>query len=437
MFISECSLSKIISQLQKMELTPENLVDELCDKIDRWDANIQAFIPELDRRERLHKDVKELYKQFPNPDSRPVMFGIPVGIKEIFHVDGFPTKAGSDLPSEVLKGKEATVVSKLKKAGALILGKTVTTEFAYFHPGATCNPNNFEHTPGGSSSGSAAAVASGFCPLALGTQTIGSISRPAAYCGVIGFKPSFGRIPTSGVIPFSPSADHVGFFTQDIKGSQIISSVLCDNWNAEASISEKLPILGIPSGNYLKQASIDILISFDKTINKLKNAGFQVKTTSAFTNIDEINFLHREMISYEFTQVHESWYSSFKTKYSQASIDLIKKGRVVSPDKFMKTKSGREVLRNKLKKLSSENEIDLWISPSATSTAPKGLKSTGDPAMNLPWTYAGVPTLSIPFGMLDGMPYGIQFARNFGEDESLFYLVNQILKKCGIRNINS
>ncbi|MBT3755848.1 MAG: amidase, partial [Candidatus Cloacimonetes bacterium] len=213
-FVSECSLSKVISHLQNKELTPEKLIDDLCDKLEKWDKRIKAFLSETNRRERLHQELKELYHNFPYPNKRPILFGIPIGVKDIFHVNGFETKAGSDLPSEILQGEESVAVSKLKQAGALIMGKTVTTEFAYFHPGATCNPHNFAHTPGGSSSGSAAAVAAGFCPLALGTQTIGSISRPASFCGVIGFKPSIGRISTAGVIPFSKSADHIGFFTQ-------------------------------------------------------------------------------------------------------------------------------------------------------------------------------------------------------------------------------
>ncbi len=142
---------------------------------------------------------------------RPPLFGIPIGIKDIFHVNGFSTHAGSRLPPKQLMGEEAKCVSDLKKAGALILGKTVTTEFAYFEPGPTMNPHNPNHTPGGSSSGSAAAVAAGLCPLALGSQTIGSIIRPASFCGVVGYKPSYDRISRDGVIPVSPSLDHIGF----------------------------------------------------------------------------------------------------------------------------------------------------------------------------------------------------------------------------------
>ncbi len=426
-FISECSLSEVISQLQNKELTPQKLIDDLCDKLEKWDSKIKAFLPEANRRERLHRDLKELYHNFPDPSERPILFGIPIGVKDIFHVDGFETKAGSLLPSEILQGKESVAVSKLKQAGALIMGKTVTTEFAYFHPGATCNPHNFEHTPGGSSSGSAAAVAAGFCPLALGTQTIGSISRPASFCGIVGFKPSFGRISTAGVIPFSQSADHIGFFTQDIKGSEIVASILCKDWNTELQEIDRKPVLGIPDGKYLQQASSEIITAFYSSVKKLEIKGFTIKSIPALNNIAEINDKHKLMNAAEFAEVQKKWFDDHGNKYHQASIDLIERGRKIPVEILNSAIKGRIHFREDLEQLQKENGIDLWISPSAPTTAPYGLSSTGDPAMNLPWTYAGVPTISIPFGLSNNLPFGVQFAGNFNEDETIFKLVKGIL----------
>ena len=422
-FISECSLSKIISNLESNKITPEKLISELCDKLDKWDSKIKAFLSEPNRRKRLHKDLKELYTKFPDPNERPNLFGIPIGIKDIFHVDGFETKAGSLLPSEIFAGKEADAVTKLKRAGALIMGKTVTTEFAYFHPGKTCNPHNLDHTPGGSSSGSVAAVAAGFCPLALGTQTIGSISRPASFCGIIGFKPSFGRVSTAGVIPFSHSADHIGFFTQDLEGNKIVASILCDNWNDKPSEISGKPVLGIPEGKYLHQASPDILSTFWKTVDNLRQNGINIKSIPALDNIDKINEQHKLMNAAEFAEVHKIWFNNYKNKYHQASIDLIERGRRVPIEDLDKAIKGKIKLRNKLEQLQKENRIDLWISPSASTLAPRGLNFTGDPAMNLPWTYAGVPTISIPFEFIGDLPFGIQFAGKFNEDETLFQLI--------------
>ena len=426
-FISECSLSKVIYQLQNKELTSEKLIDEICDKLDKWDSKINAFLLEINRRGRLHLDLKKLYHKFPDPEERPILFGIPIGIKDIFHVDGFETKAGSELPSKIFQGKEAEVVSKLKQAGALILGKTVTTEFAYFHPGATCNPQDFDHTPGGSSSGSAAAVAAGFCPLSLGTQTIGSISRPASFCGIIGFKPSFGRVSTAGVIPFSQSSDHIGFFTQDVEGSNIIASILCNDWNDDFPVINRKPILGIPEGKYLQQVSPEILSTFWKTVANLKRRGFIIKSIPALNNINEINKQHKLMNAAEFAEVHKNWFEKYGNKYHQASVDLINKGRDISLEMLENAIKGRIQLRDELEQLQIENGIDLWISPSAVTTAPRSLDSTGDPIMNLPWTYAGVPTISIPFGIIGELPFGIQFTGNYNEDEILFKLIKEVV----------
>jgi len=226
---------------------------------------VRAFLPEEGRFERLRREEEALQVRWPNrtdpsdpsdpSDSkhRPPLFGVPVGVKDIFHVEGFPTGGGSRLPPEALRGPEAACVKTLKEAGALILGKTVSTEFAYFAPGPTRNPWNPEHTPGGSSSGSAAAVGAGLCSLALGTQTIGSILRPAAFCGVVGFKPSYERISRDGVIPLAPSLDHVGFFTPDVAGAERAAAVLCRDWRP-AKPGRK-PRLGVPEGPYLERAS--------------------------------------------------------------------------------------------------------------------------------------------------------------------------------------
>ncbi|MDP8268466.1 MAG: amidase [Candidatus Tenebribacter davisii] len=422
-FISECSLSKTISQLQNRKLTPEKLINNLCDKLDKWDSKIKAFLPEPNRRERLHQDLDQLYQKFPNPDERPVLFGIPIGVKDIFHTNGFATRAGSDLPPEALKGNEAEVVSILKNAGALIMGKTVTTEFAYFYPGPTGNPHDLNHTPGGSSSGSAAAVAAGFCPLSLGTQTIGSISRPASFCGIIGFKPSYGRISSAGVIPFSRSVDHIGFFTQDLKGSEITASILSENWDNNSLEVTKKPVLGIPEGKYLQQTSAEVLSVFYKNIEELLQKNYIIKSVPAMNNIEEINEKHRLLNAAEFAEVHKDWIKQYRNKYHRASIDLIEKGMCVSSRVVKDAQQGRTMFRKEMEQLGEKNGIDLWISPSAPTTAPKGLNSTGDPIMNLPWTYAGLPTLSIPFGFIEQMPIGFQFAGYYNKDETLFRLI--------------
>ena len=226
MLTAPAPLAKTASALRNGQLDLLHYINETCDRIEAIEPTIQAFLPEPHRRARLLAEAEVLQSRFPDPGDRPPLYGVLVGVKDVFVVDGFPTQAGSQLPAELFVGQEATCVSLLRRAGALIAGKTISTEFAYFEPGPTRNPHNPDHTPGGSSSGSAAAVAAGFCPLALGTQTIGSTIRPAAFCGIIGFKPTYGRIPTPGLILCSVSLDTVGFFTQDISGTVLVASLI-------------------------------------------------------------------------------------------------------------------------------------------------------------------------------------------------------------------
>src|SRR5438067_4209905 len=223
-------LSATAHALRSNQLDLLAFIEDTCERIDAHEPHIHALLPEAGRRARLVSEAKALQERFPDPSTRPALYGIPFGVKDLFNVDGFHTHAGSQLPAHLFAGPEAASVSALLTAGAIILGKTVSTEFAWFEPGPTRNPCNLAHTPGGSSSGSAAAVAAGFCPLALGTQTIGSVIRPAAFCGIVGFKPTYGRIPTAGLILISESVDTVGFFTQDVSGAALAASMLCKDW---------------------------------------------------------------------------------------------------------------------------------------------------------------------------------------------------------------
>ena len=238
---------------------------------------------------------------------------MPFGIKDIFHVKGMPTKAGSRLPTRALRGAEATSVTKLKKAGALIMGKTVSTEFAYFAPGPTRNPHNLDHTPGGSSSGSAAAVAAGLVPLALGTQTIGSIIRPASFCGTVGFKPSYDRISKAGVIPLAPSLDHVGIFSPDVFTAQLAASVLCLDWRSSASADNR-PTLAIPNGSYLAHADTEMSEHFRLVVETLRREGFKVKTLDPMPNFEEVMSRHNLILSAEAAQVHSDWYRLYSQR---------------------------------------------------------------------------------------------------------------------------
>lgn len=395
-------------------------VHAICDRIDRADPQIQAFILEPYRRARLVEEAVDLISRYPEPESRPPLFGALVGVKDIFRVDGFHTRAGSELPMELFEGDEAAVVTRLREAGALIAGKTVTTEFAYFQPGPTRNPHNLNHTPGGSSSGSAAGVAAGFFPLALGTQTIGSTIRPAAFCGIVGFKPSYDRIPSDGLLYFSKSLDHVGLFTQDVAGMALAASVLCDGWDATASIPDRPPVLAVPEGDYLKKAWPEGLDSFWESISKLERAGAQVVTIPFFAEFDELDEQHRRMMAAEAAQIHKQWFAEYEYLYSEHMKEIMWTAATVDAAELAEAQAARINLRQQLADALDAAGADLWVAPPAQGAAPEGIHATGNPVMNLPWTNAGVPALNLPVERTrSGLPMGLQLIGRFGEDEQV------------------
>jgi Asp-tRNA(Asn)/Glu-tRNA(Gln) amidotransferase A subunit family amidase len=408
----------LVNALRSSELSLQDYLDHLECVFQEKESAVQAFIPEPDRFERLRHEAETLLINYPELISRPPLFGVPVGIKDIFHVDGFPTQAGSKLPVDVLKGRQAQSVTTLCEAGALIIGKTVTTEFAYYAPGPTRNPHNPAHTPGGSSSGSAAAVAAGLAPVALGTQTIGSVIRPAAFCGVVGYKPTYDRISRAGVIPLSPSLDHIGIFTADIPGADLVASLLCPD--CQLIVTHNKPVLGVPEGSFLEQASKEGLAHFRKTCGRLEAAGYTVKSVSTMNYFEEIRARHMLILTAEVAQVHAEWYDRYWELYHTHTAGIIEKGHAVSIGDLTDALTERRQLRMAFTSQMDEHSIDLWIAPSAPGPAPKGLDSTGDPVMNLPWTQCGMPAVNLPTGKTaDGLPLGLQLVGRWYEDEKL------------------
>ncbi len=419
MLISPAPLAETAAALRSGQVNLSAYIDEICNRIDAVEPHIHALLPEPERRLRLITDALALQARFPDPSDRPPLYGILLGIKDMFSVDGFPTRAGSRLPAELFAGPEAECVQVLRDAGALILGKTISTEFAYFEPGPTRNPYNIEHTPGGSSSGSAAAVAAGFCPLALGTQTIGSTIRPAAFCGIVGFKPSYGRISTVGLIKCAESVDTVGFFTQDVVGATLVAPLLCKDWQSAAvPESAAMAILGVPEGPYLAQASLEGLAVFEKQISLLISAGYRVRRVTVMQDIEAINSRHMRMVAAEMSQVHADWFARYAPLYSQRTAEAIREGQGVSAEELAECRAGRLLLRQELEQLMKHYEIDLWVCPSAPGPAPEGINTTGISIMNLPWTHAGLPAISLPAGHAEnGLPLGFQCIGAYMRDE--------------------
>ena len=455
------SLAELHKRLASRETNLAEELSALLDRVDRHEETLAALLPDetaAARRDRILREAAALEKRWSDPASRPPLFGALVGVKDIFHADGFPTRGGSALPAEAFlragapgrpdeHRNEASVVTALREAGAVILGKTVTTEFAYFGPGPTRNPWNPDHTPGGSSSGSAASVAAGFCHIALGTQTIGSISRPASFCGVAGYKPSYGLIASDGVIPFSDDADHVGMIASEVSTLTRSAAVAVKGWSAplrraegdeSSEGSRHAPPIGsdmrhllgtvlIPDDAYLEQTDAAGLRGFDAAVERLAGLGVAIQRVSIFSDIETINDAHKDMIARDFAEVHAHWFGEYGDLYHPRSAQLIERGAAVSDERREQARAGRLHIRERIERALERHGAALWLAPATVGEAPRGIETTGDPAMNLPWTYAGVPTVSVPItGLPDGrgptgLPLGIQIASQYGSDEQLLH----------------
>jgi Asp-tRNA(Asn)/Glu-tRNA(Gln) amidotransferase A subunit family amidase len=416
------SLPQLVAGLESGALGLGDYLDRLEERFARVNPGVDAFLPESERFERLAREATALVERFPDPAARPALFGVPFGVKDIFHVGGFATRAGSRVPVAELAGPEAASVTALRNAGALLMGKTVTTEFAFFAPGPTRNPADLERTPGGSSSGSAAAVAAGLCPLALGTQTIGSISRPASYCGIVGFKPTYGRAPLDGVIPLAPSVDHIGWFAADVAGVQLAAATLCSDWrSAPAPVPRTARArLAVPESPYLACAGRAARERFRRACEALVRRGFEIFSVPVMGDFEAIETRHRTLVAAEAARVHSPWYERFGHTYHEKTRDLIEAGLEISDEALALARTGCAALRAELTAAMETRDIDLWLSPASPGVAPVGLESTGDPVMNLPWTHAGLPSVSLPLPRAGNeLPFGLQVVGRWQEDENV------------------
>jgi Asp-tRNA(Asn)/Glu-tRNA(Gln) amidotransferase A subunit family amidase len=419
MYTRPFPLAATVRALRTGQVDLPAYINDACDYIEETEPQIEALAPEVNRRERLLQEAAALQEHFPTPETRPALYGVLLGIKDVLRAAGFTTHAGSQLPPELFAGPESSCVKKLREAGALVVGMTVAAEFAFFEPGPTRNPHHPAHTPGGSSSGSAAAVAAGYCQLALGTQTSGSIIRPAAYCGIVGFKPSSGRIATDGLIFCAKSLDTIGYLTQDIAGTQLVAPLLCVDWKPVVSL-EKKPVLGVPEGPYLTQASSEALMGFEQNLAALEKAGYTVRRTPTLSDIEALNHRHARLVAAEMAQAHADWFGQYEVLYRPRTAQAIREGQEISYPEYDLYRASPRALRTEMEMLMESSGIDLWVCPTTTGPAPEGTETTGNPAMNLTWTHAGLPVVTLPTGRAEsGLPLGLQCVGRFLRDEAL------------------
>ena len=402
------------------------LMEQRVDYISRYEPSVKAFVDETFDSDRVLDAIVQ-------SDERLPLRGLLLGVKDIINVDQFPTRCGSVLPARLFNGPQASCATRLFKAGAVMVGKTVTAEFAVSDPGPTRNPRNLNHTPGGSSSGSAAAVAAGFCDIALGTQTSGSVIRPAGYCGTFGYKPSFGRVALDGVLPYSKSMDHIGLFAKDMSTMAATLPILVTDWrNTKDSLVNK-PIIGVPMGSYIDLAMPHVSAQFEMIISAIKQMDAIVKPIILCDDIASHNDTHDLIANAELYQIHKSWIKNYWEIYKPMSRAALEFGQNVSNKILMESLNKARKVQSWMQQLMVEHAIDAWIAPVAPDLAPKGIGSTGDFRMNAIWSFTGLPIITFPTGTDNqNLPYSVQIIGRFGRDESLLNISRYLHQAIGV-----
>ena len=399
-------------------ISSEQLVEACLARVHETDAQIQAWaFLDSDHALAQARAADEL-----RLSGQPIgpLHGVPVGIKDIFDTSDMPTENGSVLHAGRTPSRDATVVARLRAAGAVIMGKTVTTEFAYFAPGKTRNPHNREHTPGGSSSGSAAAVAAEMVPLALGSQTNGSTIRPAAFCGVVGFKPTYGLISRHGILTLSRTLDHVGLLARTVDDIALLAEQLVgyDEGDPDTRPRARIPFVEVAAAEpplppmfafvktpHWERADDETKEGFAELVEQL---GDRVEEIELFPSAAEAWEWHKTIMDAEMAVNLAREYETGRDRLSEQLRALIERGREVRAVGYQRALAQIQPIHESFVEL-FEQRYDAILTPAAPGAAPKGLASTGDPAFCTLWTLCGMPALSLPLlQSANGLPLGVQ-----------------------------
>ena len=405
------------------------LVDDCLKRIDDFEPTIKAWAwidPEYCRKQaRVVDEARSQGKTLGR------LHGIPIGLKDIIDTKRIPTEYGSIIFKDRVPTSNASVVERLQQHGAIMMGKTVTASLATLQPGPTTNPHNAMHTPGGSSSGSAAAVASFMVPGSIGTQTNGSVIRPAAFCGVVGYKPSYGLISRTGILRQSPFLDQVGVFARSVEDAALLAEVLIGNDGEDPSCADctvtpslqitsteeppVLPRIGMIKTARWTEADNDVHQGFEELNEALQGQIEEVTLPSAF---DEVWSLLATVNSAEIAAWYGKIYDRAGDKLDALIANQIMQGREVKAFEYIAAMAERDRLNNAIDEIF--DEYDFLITPSAVGQAPEGIDTTGDPMFCTPWTFCGLPTITLPLLQgSDDLPIGVQLVGQRLDDARL------------------
>jgi amidase len=380
-------------------------------RIDALDGDIAAWV-EVDREGAL-RAAKEA------PEGP--LAGMPVGVKDIIDVAGLPTRLGASAFAPATPERDATCVARLRAAGAIILGKTHTTEFAYLDPAPTRNPWNREHTPGGSSSGSAAAVAAGMVPLALGSQTVGSVLRPAAYCGIVGLKATYGLVSYAGVAALAPSFDHVGVLCRSVSDAGLALSVLAgydaadpfsldaplDDYVRAAGAASLPPHIGVVRRYHEAVAGEEVSRHLHDVAGRLSAAGAVITDFDMPAGAEACRAAGEPVLRFEAAAVHRDRFAAHGERYRPGIRGLVEAGLATSEADYTAALASVRALRSSL--VDRLTGVDAILLPVAPTTAPRGIETTGQGIFCAPASFSGLPAVSLPSGLgQGGLPLAVQ-----------------------------
>lgn len=421
------NLTEAAIALRKKSFSSRELVQACLDRIERREPEVKAWV-QIDAQAALDR-ADACDQQASAGNWLGPLHGLPIGIKDIYDVSGFDTAYGSDAWPAKTPEHDAASVARLIHAGAIVIGKTVTTAFAMGDAGPTCNPWNTAHTPGGSSSGSAAAVADRMCLAALGTQTAGSVIRPCAFNGLAGIKPGHGRIDIRGVLPLSWLLDHVGALTRSLEDADLLWQVLRDDhdWRRQADYDAHLPALTAEQplrlwrmrGLFDELASDDTAAMMDEHCAALLDAGIEIVERDLPEEFANVLEMHRIVMAAETASSHDEGYANYSHKYPPRIKEIVEEGQKTSARDYILARRHRlkliEVLAH------SMLDVDAAIMPAAAGAAPLGLEHTGDRSFSAPSSYTGLPVVCYANRIdSNNLPLGIQLlGRPDNEDELL------------------
>jgi Asp-tRNA(Asn)/Glu-tRNA(Gln) amidotransferase A subunit family amidase len=363
--------------------------------------------PCLDRIRTLDPSIQAWVQVLPQkPTANGALSEIPFGAKDIIETRGLATEYGSPIYKGRIGTADAAIVREMRGRGAILLGKTQSTAFAYRTPAPTRNPRDLAHTPGGSSSGSAAAVAAGMVPVALGTQTGGSVLRPASYCGVTGLKASYGFLPMEGVFPFAKSLDTLGFFTHTADDMLAL-------WESMGYPTGRAEEFALAAPDPMPDVEPAMAAAFQRALARLRAAGVTIRSVDIASMLVRLNDAQRTVMFYEGARFHEQRFKEFGARLADMA-DLVRDGLQIPVKRYDDARRSIAECRNTVGEIYKSTPVILV--PAATGPAPLGLTSTGDSRMNAPWTALGTPAISIPMPVGSGLPLGLQLTADHGQD---------------------